>query len=72
MASGARSTEQPARLVWQEVAPEAPPVAPEIQDAVYCPLCKAFIVGGCQTMQDMRDCRSLEDVAGAPVDLLPA
>lgn len=59
-------------LVWQ-----ATPVDPsaddmDIQEAQLCSLCKTWVVGSCQTIQDMRDCRNLDETDLTPVCLVPA
>jgi hypothetical protein len=67
-------SEEPTRLVWQPLQSAEPPapVEREIQDADFCPLCKSYTVGACQTIQDMRGCRNLDEAEGLPGVLVPA
>jgi len=60
----------PVVLVWQGEAPTgaAAPDLP-VQDVVFCPLCRAWTATACETIQDMRGCRSLDETEATPVAL---
>jgi hypothetical protein len=70
MAAELRS-EDPVPLRWQPSPSAEAPAAREVQDADFCPLCKSYTVGSCQTIQDMRACRNLDEAEGEPGVLVP-
>lgn len=68
-----RSIGEPTPLVWQP-SPEAAgePVVALVHDVAQCSLCKAWTTTCCQTIEQMRSCRNLDEDDLVPVPLLLA
>ncbi|MFZ4807032.1 MAG: hypothetical protein ACOYLQ_07225 [Hyphomicrobiaceae bacterium] len=63
----------PTPLIWQgATAGATTEPEPEAMETDHCPHCKTWTVTCCRTVQDLRDCRNLDETHLDPVPLVPA